>query len=106
MDAVATGISKDGGGAGPYVRGFAVVFDLIVASMFVGIGWMACKGHRWAYVVGLVIYSIDAVIMLAFQEWFGFAFHLWALYGIWNGYKAIGRLTQGADLTKMGSVPA
>jgi hypothetical protein len=40
----------------------------------------------------MVLYGLDAVLMLFFKEWIGFAFHLYFLWSIWQGFQALGRL--------------
>lgn len=90
VDAIAVGATKGSqGGLGTAVKLIAVFLDLLIAGTFVLFGMQSRKGHRWAFSMGLILYSLDALILLAFQGWFGFFFHLWALFGIWTGYQAL-----------------
>jgi hypothetical protein len=57
--------------------------------MFVVIGYFSAKCHRWAFIIGAVIYLFDAVIYLYFEFWLAAAFHAFILYKLWNGYQTI-----------------
>lgn len=91
IDAVASGIAQELGGS-PLVLGLGFLFALVFDVIFVIFAFFAGKGRRWAFITGMVFYALDALVMLAFQEWIGFGFHLYFLWGIWKGYKAFGTL--------------
>jgi len=80
IDSAAKGM---GGGAA-----VAVVLDLIVAGLFVLFGVFAAKGRNWAFLTGLVLYALDGLLMLLFQEWIGVIVHAWALVAIFRGFQA------------------
>jgi hypothetical protein len=63
--------------------------SLVVPLIFIAIGFFASKCNRWAFVVGGVLYLLDAALYLYFEAWLAFAFHLYILYKLWNGYKII-----------------
>ena len=91
IDAVAFGISEEIGGR-PLVLGLGFLFSLVFDAIFAIFGFFASKGQRWAFLAGMVLYSLDAILMLAFQEWLGFGFHLFFLLGIWNGLQSLRKL--------------
>lgn len=69
-----------------------IILVLLVASIFVAFGYFAGKSQRWAYITGMVLYTLDGGILLAFQDWIGFFFHLYFLWGLWKGLQALNQL--------------
>jgi len=100
MKAVAEQVGV-GGGLVARVIGFGL--DLVIAGIFVGIGFLGRKHHRWAVVLGMTIYVLDAVLFVLVAEWLSVAFHAFALWCLWRGLRALGRLNA---LEKMGPPPA
>lgn len=76
------------------VLAIAFLIDAIIAGTFFLWGLLSRKGHRWAYILGIVLYSLDGLIFLAFQDWPSLGFHIFALYFIINGLTASGQLQQ------------
>ena len=72
----------------------AFILDLLVAGFFVGLGVFAYKGHTWAFIVGLVIYALDALIFLVVQLWFPLAFHAFVIYCLYRGLAANRKVKQ------------
>lgn len=87
LDAVAVAAAK--AGTGSWIKIFSFVLDLIAASFFAVMGFYARKGKKPFYIIGMVFYGIDTLILLAFTEWAGVAFHAFALYQIWSGFSAL-----------------
>ena len=90
----ALGLAEDLGGA---VTVIAFTLDALVAAFFVFLGVFAQKGYSWAFIIGFVIYALDALIFLAVQLWFPFAFHAFVFYCLYRGFAAnrkLGRLEQ------------
>ncbi len=92
IDGVFTAISQQMGPGSEWLRVLGTVLDLVVAGVFVLIGYFGRKRVRWPVIMGMVLYALDAILMLAFKDFFGAAFHAWALFAIWTGLKAMGRL--------------
>jgi hypothetical protein len=91
VDAVAKTVSDQlGGSILVLIVGFVIslIINLIVAAF----GAFAGDGKKWAFIVGMALYGVDALIMLAFTELLGFAFHLYFLWAIWRGLSALGKL--------------
>jgi hypothetical protein len=91
IDNLVFGISGELGGS-PLVLGLGFLFSLVFDAIFAIFGYFASKGQRWAFVVGMVLYALDGLLMLAFKDWIGFAFHLFFLLGVWNGLQALRKL--------------
>ena len=89
FDGFAQGLGSSGGLA------VAVVLDLLIAVVFVFFGVFANKRHSWAFIVGMILYSLDGLIFLVFQEWLPLAFHVFALWCVFRGFKACRELKAG-----------
>jgi len=59
----------------PSLRAVGVVINVLAASMFFGLQFLA-RRSRAAFVLGIVLYAADALLMLLLQWWQGFAFHI------------------------------
>jgi hypothetical protein len=90
---VVDAIAKEAGG-GMAIKGIAVVIDLIIAGMFVGFGVMASKRQNWAFITGMIIYALDALIFIMAKDFLGIAFHGLALWFIFGGMKAGRKLAE------------
>lgn len=85
IDGFAKGLAAE---LGDSVRIVGLVLDVLVAGMFVLIGWIALKRQLWAFVVGMALFAVDALILLAFQVWISFIFHVVVIFWIFRGYQA------------------
>lgn len=93
VDAVATAAAPR---AGNSVKITALVFDVIAAGLFALIGYFASKRYSWVFIVGMALYALDALILVLVMEspWLGLAFHAFALYSMFSGYRACARLAE------------
>ncbi|SRR6266436_1859733 len=91
IDGVARGLSKEFGDATKIV---ALVLDILVAGVFGLMGWLAMKRHLWSFITGMVLFMLDALVLLAFQIWISFAFHLLVVFWIFKGYQAARQLSE------------
>jgi len=73
------------GGAGSAV---AMVFGLAIAAVFGVFGYFACKTRLWAFVVGMVLYALDGLLLMSFADYFSVAFHALVLYFLFSGAVA------------------
>ncbi len=87
-------ISRDlgttGAMAGLIVNAFAV-------GVFVMLGVFANKHQKWAFIAGMALYTADAALLVAAQQWLSIAFHAWVLYSLWNGFS---RIAENEELTQ------
>lgn len=74
--------------AGYLARIVAFSLDVIAASVFVLFGFLSKKNRSWAFVTGMILYALDAMLFLIVKDFFNVAFHAFALYCIFNGFKA------------------
>ncbi len=75
-----------------FIKLIGLAISVFIALIFVFFGFFANKGKRWAFIIGMVFYAIDTLIMLAFQEWMGLIFHGLFLFGLFSGIRALGEL--------------
>jgi len=70
------------------VKIIGFVFDLVVAGIFLLLGLWANKLQTWAFIVGMVLYLLDGLLLLLLGAYFPAAFHAFALYMIFRGFNA------------------
>jgi hypothetical protein len=73
-------------------RMIAFALDGLLAAVFVLFGVFARKGRKWAFLIGMTLYSLDTLIFLVFKDFLSLAFHLFALWGLYGGLKARNKL--------------
>ena len=67
----------------------AFIIDALAIGTILALGFFARKGHFWAFVTGIVLYTLDAGIYLIAQDWLAVAFHGLALFYLFRGAKAL-----------------
>jgi hypothetical protein len=81
----------------------ALVVEAFIAGFFVLLGSFAGKQNKWAFVVGMALFGLDACISLLAQDWIGLAFHGYALFCIYRGYARLGELNAMKEFTQVGT---
>ncbi|AGK96980.1 hypothetical protein [Clostridium pasteurianum] len=71
-----------------------IVINLIIAGIFIYFGIMANKCKKWSFIIGMILYGLDAIIFIIFQDFFGIIFHLFALIFIFNGFKTLNKANE------------
>jgi hypothetical protein len=71
--------------------GFALslLINASAAGVFVLFWNFARKGEQWAFLIGMGLYALDALVMLALHDILAVAFHGYALYRIYRGLNGI-----------------
>ena len=69
--------------------GVALVVDALFIGGFWFIGQQAQKGRTWAFALGVVVYVIDGLIYLKYQDWMPVAFHALALFYIGRAFMSL-----------------
>lgn len=77
-------------------KAVALVVDTLAIGFFIFMGIMGLRGHRWAFLVGGVLYAFDALIFIPMQAWLPIAFHAWALFSLWHGGMLLHRSIKAA----------
>ncbi len=66
----------------------AWVINIIIAGVFALFGKYGRDAKKWAFYAGMVLYLLDAGLVMMFQDWLGLAFHAYAMFRIYGGVKA------------------
>ena len=69
--------------------GVALVIDALFIGGFWFIGQQAQKGRTWAFAAGVVVYLLDGLIYLKYQDWMPVAFHALALFYIGRAFMSL-----------------
>ncbi|RPI31133.1 MAG: hypothetical protein EHM70_12245 [Chloroflexota bacterium] len=96
-DAFAYAFAQELPELGVVFLGIGFVISLIVAAVNVLFGFLANKGRRWIFILGMVLYALDSLVLLFFKDYISFAFHLFVLFGLYNGFKASGDILKLQD---------
>ena len=101
IDGLAKGLANQFGDS---IRIAGLVINIFIAGIFVLVGWFAYKRHLWAFLLGMAIFALDAIILLVFQVWVSFVFHALVTYWIFRGYQAA-RALAALERTPEGVLP-
>jgi hypothetical protein len=102
IDALALGLAE---GVGPAIKAVAFALDLTIIGAFALAGHFAGRGSAWAFAAGMAAYALDALIFIALRQWLGLAFHAFALYGMFSGYRACLKLNAASRRPDARPVP-
>lgn len=72
----------------------AFLVNLAISTIFLVIGYFAGKGLMWIFTIGIVLYTLDAIIFLLFGDWLSIGFHAFALFFIVRGLIAANKLNK------------
>jgi hypothetical protein len=92
VDALASVFSEEFPDNAVIFKVIGLVLSILVSGVIAIFGYFGGKAHRWAFIVGMVLYALDSLLMILIQDWIGFFFHLYFLYGLWNGLQALNQL--------------
>lgn len=76
------------------IRIVGAVLDLLFAGIFIGFGLLGRKRHLWAVITGLVLYGLDAILLIFFKDWLGCVFHGLAVWGLVRGIQSLNKLRE------------
>jgi hypothetical protein len=86
---VVDGIARHFHSSPATVAGLAL--DGLAVLLFVTIGYFG-RQYRWLFTLGLVVFGLDALICLAFQDWPMAAFHAFAIFAMSAAYRGFKEL--------------
>lgn len=90
--------------AGVVVRIVGGAVTVVIACLFLLFGFFARRGHWPVFIGGMVLYAIDGLIFLWFQDWLSFGFHIFALFALSGGLKAQFQLDQIERRSQMAEI--
>ncbi len=64
----------------------AAFVTLWATAFFVCLGFFARKGQQWAFITGMALYAVDALLVLSFQAWIMLLFHGYIFFRLYQGY--------------------
>jgi hypothetical protein len=94
VDSVFVEIAKGAADSSLVVKVIGLAISIFIAGIFALFGLFANRGKSWAFIVGMVLYVLDSLLMLAFQEWLGLVFHGLFLFGLFGGWRALTELNK------------
>ncbi len=68
------------------------LINLAISAVFAAIGYFGGKGMIWAFIVGIVLYVLDGLIFILFEDLLSIGFHIFALIFIVRGFLAANKL--------------
>ena len=75
------------GGSGGSVA--ALIVTVFIAGVFAIFGYFGGRGQKWAFILGMALYGLDAGLCVLGGIILSAAFHAWALFRMFGGFKAI-----------------
>ena len=79
-------------GAPGALKVVAIIFNFVLVALFALIGYYANKKFSAAFIVGIVIYALDGLLLLLLGVLFSAGFHAFALFFIIRGFLAARKL--------------
>jgi hypothetical protein len=76
-----------------------------VAAAFVLFWHFARKGQKWAFIVGMMLYALDGLLMLLFKDFLGLAFHAYVIYRLYSSMGSLATLEQLRQATAPANAP-
>ena len=70
----------------------ALLINLWAAGLYICLGLFARKGHKWAFITGMIFYGVDAIAVLLLQLWLMLAFHGFVFYRLYQGFSSCNEL--------------
>ncbi len=89
IDGIAFYIGKKSPDINGVVVGVGLFLDLGILAMIALFGYLATRGYIWPVVTGMILYGLDALLVLSFKDIVGFGFHLFFLWQIWAALKVL-----------------
>jgi hypothetical protein len=94
IDGLAQKLGADGGSNSAMISFVGLGINIAIAGMFILFGVLSRKCNRKVLAFGAILYIMDALIFLYWQDWYSLLFHGLMLLGLWNGYQAISGLNR------------
>ncbi len=96
IDAFALIGSQEAPAISTIIKIMSVILNSVFAGLFALFGWLALKKKYWAFIVGLIIFSLDSVLSLLMQDWISLGFHVLAVICICKGFIALKNINKVA----------
>lgn len=80
----------------PPLSTFGLVINILIAAAFAGFGYLARRGNDVAFLIGIFLYVIDALLSLGLRDFWGFSFHLVGFFFLFRGLLASRHVRENA----------
>ena len=80
------------------------IVNIVIAGIFALFGKLGRDANKGAFIVGMVLYALDALLLANYQVWLGVAFHAYALYRIYLGLSALNQLEAAQQQAQIAGV--
>ena len=99
IDAIASIAAEDiGSSSGTVILAIGFVLSSLIAGAFVVFGLFARKGKKWAFIIGMILYGLDGLIFIGVGDLLSIGFHVFALFGLFGGLKALNEIDANEQL--------
>ena len=89
IDAFALIASEEAPAASLVFKIISVILNVIIAGIIALFGWLALKKKSWAFIVGMILFSVDSLWSLLFRDWISLGFHVLAIIFVCKGFIAL-----------------
>jgi predicted nucleic acid-binding Zn ribbon protein len=89
VDVFVAALVQELGAGSEVVRVIGWGANLLIVGFIILLGVLGRKRQRWAMILGMALYLVDALILLYFKDYLSAVFHAYALFGLWTGFRAI-----------------
>jgi len=80
----------------PPLKLTGLAMDLLIAAGFAGFGYLARHRNDVAFVLGIFLYVVDALLSIGLREFWGFSFHLVGFFFLFRGLLASRHVRENA----------
>jgi len=94
VDGITSVFAEQLGSSGNILRFIGFAIDVFIAGIFVVFGVLGRKRYNLPVIIGMILYTLDGVIVFLFQDFLSAGLHAFALFGIWNGLKSMSELAK------------
>ena len=84
------------GGLSPTMSTRSLVINLLIAGALAVFGLLARRGSDLAFVLGIFLYAVDAMLAIGLRDVFGFGVHLIGLFFLFKGLLASRHVRENA----------
>jgi hypothetical protein len=83
------------------VKVVAFLIEVFIAGIFIGCGVFANKFHQWAFIVGIILYILDGLLVLLLGALLPAGFHVFVLFFVVRGFLAARKLSAAMQPTSV-----
>jgi hypothetical protein len=73
---------------GEATKVIAIVLDIFITALFIGLGYLSNKRQLWAYLAGIILFGLDSLLSLVTFNVLGLIVHCVVMFLMIRGYIA------------------